>query len=1186
MKKTLRLPSVREVTQGHRMCLLLLSLLMLASVNLRAQEPSVLNNKIAYHSSNRSLSTVLKEIRAISKVRFTYNNDLISKAPSVTVDQKTGTLGDLLSKVLANTGLRFAEDLGGVVIYPEKSITPEKTVSFMVRGIVTNTANEPLQGVSVQAMTSKFGTVTTKDGIFSLIMQENEQLRISLIGMKTVLETAKRDVEFLKIIMDTAAQQIDEVVVNGYQKIDARMSTASVFKLNASDIIQGGPSSIDKMLQGRVPGLMVMNTSGGVNARPTIRLRGTSTFVGNASPLWVIDDVVRPDPVDISATQLNNVISDAQSGNFSLIGNAISGVNPYDIESITFLKDAAATAIYGVRAANGVIVVTTKKGKAGPMQVQYNTSLSFQKRPSYSTMNLMNSKERVMFSQELLDNGVVFNNSSNGLKEYVSYEGLVQSLFAKKITEDEFRIAAAKLETMNTDWFKVLFRNAFSQTHSLSLSGGAGKTTYYTSVSYTDSKGAAKLDGGKRYTIDMNLHTESGKRLTLELKVMGNYNTQRGYYSSVNPLTYALQTNRALDPSTIYPLSASTQPYAPLPPAINFNMLNEIANTENNSATRSMLGAITLMYRISRGLVFTNSSNAVVDASESMAAAYEGSYAMSFLRGWNLDFLPTDQQVGYSPLAYGGIAKIANQNMVRFSSRNMLEFSRSLFEDRDRFMITAGTEVTSTQIKGTNATQPGYFPDRGQSFFPSDMSRRQLAQYAIVNNLNNVMSLFGSATYSFNNKYVLSGIIRSDGSNRFGQYSNSKFLPNFDISGRWDLGREKWMQNIKPISGFVFRASLGTQGNVVTAVGPELIATYPQNGTGNVYTGIPFLTIKSLPYPYLRWEKTQQWNVAADVSLFDGRINFTLDYYLKKSRDLIVDKVVPAEYGIGTMYKNNGTLTNQGAELYVNVQAIRSKDFGLTLGFINSRNFNNIGATDFNNSYDSYFTGNAFVPGRAISGFYSYSYKGLSGQTGLPMFNNLDGKNYYNDDPTTFLVYSGSLQPTFTGSFSVSLKYKRFTADAFFFYSTGSHKRLNPLYNQVGNDGVPTPFGNANRELINRWKKPGDEKITDIPAVVAQNQYTQIPNFLDNVYQAYTNSDFRVIKNDYIRCTNIHLSYSVPTEYIRHMKVKNVGVSGFVSNPFVIANKKLHGQDPEIDGVGSTALPITPGYGLSLNVNF
>ncbi|NSL86978.1 SusC/RagA family TonB-linked outer membrane protein [Chitinophaga sp. Mgbs1] len=1177
--------------RGKRRCVMscmLLSLFLCFTVAAYAQQDDlVLAQKITYRAANESLAKILKDIRALSGVRFTYNNDLIRKHGGITIDVKSATLRSVLSKVLENTGIAFTEVNGGVLIYPEenKGKSADK-LHVLATGQVKAANGEPLPGVTIQAVNSRAGTVTGPDGIFSLLAEESEQLRISLIGMETIYRKAGDARSFIEVVMDTASRGIREVVINGYQKIDSRMSTAAVFKLNAAEIMQPGQPSIDQMLQGKVPGLLVMNNSGSVNARPTIRMRGTSTFVGNAAPLWVIDGVVRPDPVDISATQLNNVISDAQTGNFSMIGGAVSGLNPYDVESITFLKDAAATAIYGVRAANGVIVVTTKRGKEGPAQFSYTNSITMRQRPSYHNLHLMNSKDRVRFSRELLADSVIYGNIGGSLRESISYEGILEDLYAGIITEAEFKRRVQKLETNNTDWFKVLFRNALSMTHSLSMSGGGGKTTYYASLNYSDNRGAARLDGSKMYGASVSINTQASERLNIDLRIHGNYNRQAGYYEGVNPAQYALQTTRTITPGDFYPLGVYIGSEKPVPPPITFNMLNELASTENNSSTRSLEATLTLEYKLARGLLFRSTSNATSDASEMMSAAYDRSFYISDRRGWGIDYTPSDKQKTESQIPFGGIATTANRNTLVVTTRNMLDYTTGFFKDRDLLNVSAGNEITSATVKGVDIRETGYFPDRGMTFSPTEKGRKLFGYHTITNAVDNTMSFFGTATYSMNRRYVLSATVRSDGSNSFGQYSNARFLPNYGLAARWNAGSEAWLTNSRIISGLNFRVTYGTQGNTVKAVGPSLIASYPEGSAPpDLITGVPQLKIKSLPYPELRWEKTYQWNFGVDLSLFNGRAALTADYYMKKGKDLLVQKEIALEYGVNEMYKNGGEMTNKGLELTLNLEILRKKNMGASVRFINSRNLNRVVSSDLANDISAYLNGRAFKIGKPVSGFYSFPFTGLNPVNGAPLFRERPKTGI--TDTLSLLSYSGQLQPKFNGSFSTTFRYKNFTLNADFYYALGHQKRLDPLFNsRTGYTGVPTSFYNVSDEFNYRWRKPGDELITDIPAVYSGLPQEAIEGLKITSYVAYNQSDIRVVNNNFLRCRSLQLNYLVPAYIFKGSGIRGLSAGLNVSNVFTIANSRLRGQDPEIDGVGTSALPITRSYTFTMNVNF
>lgn len=1174
---------------------------------------SAIAQTVSVSVEKKPLKAVLKTVEQQTGYVVFAKKDFFEKTTPVSASVSNMRLTDFLNLILKDQPLNYEIKDKTIFLIPKiepvLKLNPQNNagnenlqinvqVRSEVSGIITDENYVPAQGVTVLVKGTANGTTTDKNGRYSIMAKNTDVLVFSIIGFKTIEEPIANRTK-VNVVMKGNAEAFNEVVVNGYQKMDAKMATASTFKLRAEEVIQPGVTSIDQMLQGKVPGMMVYNSSGSVNAKPTIRMRGTSTFVGNASPLWVIDNVIRPDPVDISATQLNTALSDAQSGNFSLIGSGISGVNQFDIESITFLRDAAATAIYGVRAANGVIVVTTKKGKAGPLNVSYNSNYSFRQRPTYTGLNLMNSKERVALSREMQEDGTIFLSNYNGFEEMYSYEGLTQALYARRITDEQYRSAIAQLETNNTDWFKPLFRNAFSTTQSISLSGGVGKSTYYGSVSFSDNHGSPQLDGKKLYTASLAVHTEASKRFMLDYGMTASYGQSEGYFGLTNPLKHALQTNRAIVADAVYPIRPSgLNNVFPIPPPLTFNILNEIDQAENSAATRSMMANISLSYKISKSFSFNNTSSVIMDASEQKSASYEKSYYIASFRGWNHTYNPTAAQIETSTLPYGGLATLSNQNQVAFNTRNRLTFSKELFNKRDQIIVDLGNEIASTKISGVSSTEPGYFPERGEQFFTTDRARRTYSRHAITNTLENRMSFYASAVYNFDNRYVMTGTIRTDGSNRFGQYSNARFLPNFGLSGRWNVSNEKWLMNSRAISGLAFRASFGTQGNVVQAVGPELIASYSANSAVDPVTGVPYLGIKSLPYPELRWEKTYQWNFAAEVALFDKRVNLNIDYYLKKSVDLVSSHPIPAEYGIPLMYVNSGTARNSGLEVIVDVAVIRTKNVGVSVRFLNSWNINEISETDTRNDYAAYLEGKALVPGKPRSALYSFSFNGLNPVNGLPLFNLLEPKEG-NFDPQNYLVYSGQIYPPLNGTFSPSIRFKSFSLNANFYYAFGSVKRLNPIYDQTNSGvGVPGPFYNANRELINRWRKPGDEMHTNLPALVGStlpsdlvklpvyNSRTQNTFVTYGIYKAYEMSDVRVGNSSFLRCNMMQVNYNAPAAIARKLSAKSFRVGLFVNNLFIITSKDMGGQDPEIEGIGTTALPMTRQYGLQFGFDF
>jgi hypothetical protein len=595
-------------------------------------------------------------------------------------------------------------------------------------------------------------------------------------------------------------------------------------------------------------------------------------------------------------------------------------------------------------------------------------------------------------------------------------------------------------------------------------------------------------------------------------------------------------------------------------------------------------------------LRFEHQSSAISDAAEAFSAVFEASSYAARARGWNLGDIVPEQTLKQSRLSRGGIASFSNMNSLTINTRNSLHFSKYLFKQRDQFDFTVGTEISSRQMKGHLSQEPGYFHDRGKTFYANELSRSNYSRNNLIDMLDNRIGVYANAAYNYDNRYTLGLTVRSDGSNRFGQYSNSKFLPNFGSSFRWNVTGEKWMKTTKFFNNLGLRATFGTQGNVVTQVSPNLIANFkPATEEDRNIADRPPVVIKGLPYPDLRWEKTYQWNLGLDVALLQNRVNLAVDVYGKKSVDLISSRAVPLENGVSETYVNLGDMSNGGIEITLNVVAIQKKDLGLSFMFMNSLNRNKVEDDGYRNMHTDYLYGRAILPGRPLSGFYSFSYKGLDGTTGLPTFNLMNPGKALNE-PYEYMVYSGQLEPVLFGNIAPSLRYKSFSLNTGLYYSFGASKRLNEMYrrNNVGH-GIPTPSSNTGRELIDRWRKPGDEMFTDIPVIrdMVPTEYQRLPMVLGygaqtsmSQYEMYDLSDFRVVNASFLRCKYISMAYTVPAAVIRNSAVKGVRVNFTVNNIFTIASRDLKGQDPEIDGVGSTALPIPRQYAWSIQANF
>ena len=497
-------------------------------------------------------------------------------------------------------------------------------------GKVIDKNKNPLPGVTIRLKGTSVGTATNTLGAFSLnIPHAVDTLIISFIGMKSKEVIVKKaDKKEYVITLEDEVEALDEVTVvsTGYQDIDRRRLTSAVTSIKMDDINVAGIMSVDKMLEGHIPGMIFMQNSGQAGAVPKVRIRGTSTMLGNQEPLWVLDGVVLSDPVNVDPAELNSLDF------VNLLGNAISGLNPDDIEQIDVLKDAAATAIYGTRAANGVIVITTKKGKAGPPTVTYSLSGTFNRRPYYGDREiyLMNSLERVDVSREMFERGMEFTEVVN----WVGYEAAYLDYKAGRITFPEFQELANYYETINTDWFDILCENSFSNKHTLSVTGGSSNLRYYASIGYGDERGVIKKEKNQNYTAMLKLNG-SFEKVDFQFSINGNVNERR-YTPTTNGTSvtqYAYDMSRAIpaynpDGSRWFYKRGNTKETS-----YDFNILNEMETTYQTQNTSNIQFNGNIKYRILPVLNIEGSASYSLGNTTIETVYEEDSWYVASLRG-------------------------------------------------------------------------------------------------------------------------------------------------------------------------------------------------------------------------------------------------------------------------------------------------------------------------------------------------------------------------------------------------------------------------------------------------------------------------------------------------------------------------------------------------------------------------
>lgn len=390
-----------------------------------------LDQKVTIHLEQVKVQEIFKEINKQTGLNFVYSAMQLNEIGMVSLNVKDVTVDFALKKLFEGKPFTYKFEMQSIIIR-KIEVMPKGKTSRTIRGVITDKAREPLPGVTVLLKGTSVGTASNMEGEFALeVMKDVDSLVVTFVGMKTQYVKLRPEISIYKIQMEYDVEEMDEVVITGYQTIDKRKNTSAVQTLQMDDIKVPGVTRVDQLLEGHVPGMTFMQNSGQVGAAPKLRVRGTSTILGNQEPVWVLDGIILRDPVNVSPTLANNLDF------VNLVGNAISGINPDDIERIDILKDASATALYGAKAANGVIVITTKKGKAGAPSVTYNVSGTYTRRPRYTdnSIYLMNSKERVAYSRELVEKRL----SLPDIQNYVGYEDAINKLLNGVYTYEQFQ---------------------------------------------------------------------------------------------------------------------------------------------------------------------------------------------------------------------------------------------------------------------------------------------------------------------------------------------------------------------------------------------------------------------------------------------------------------------------------------------------------------------------------------------------------------------------------------------------------------------------------------------------------------------------------------------------------------------------------------------------------------------------
>lgn len=1092
----------------------------------------------------------------------------------------------------------------------------------VVSGMVFDKTGEPLVGANVRVTLGRkvWTAQTDSKGAYRVKLPTGTStaglsISASYLGMKRQTKSGRSNLAHYDFMLDDHSQSLGEAVVTGYGTISTREKTSAITSLKMEEILMPGMTSLEQALEGRVPDMVFMQNSGEVGATARMRIRGTSTLIGNREPLWVLDGIPLSDPVDVTNEQLND------PDYINYIGNAISGINPQDIERVDVLKDAAATALYGTRAANGVIVVTTKKGEPGPPRITYNSQLKYTARPRYSDRDiyLMNSQERVQFGQELMNLHYTFPNHMT----MVGYEGAYHRFVTGQTDYNGFLTEVQRAETVNTDWFKLLTHDTFNHNHTVALSGGSETARYYASLGYNREEGVQLHHNNDRYTASLNMQTRIAKVIQANIRLNANVQKKTQLPGEIDLLGYAYGTTRALpafnnDGSYFFyqrhAYNVGTDKNEQYKYA--YNILNEIENAEKLYSSNGIMAALDLTYRFKTLLDLTLTTSYQRTHSDNSTWFGEKSNYAAQLRNAEYGQAPIPSDYGLSDMPYGGVYNTGTNVNENFTLRAQANFRHALGEKKQHLLSASlGYEMNVSNTDGFSENTRGFFKSRGLKYVnmtAEEMNRFPKYASWVAHNHPTLradkthrLSGYAIFSYSYGSLFSLSANTRFDASNKFGSRSNEKFLPVWSASGMLNL-KSLLLRQYDAVSDLRLRTSFGKTGNMVDNQTPNLLLRQESLDT---YYGENVAKVDALPNPYLRWEQTDQWNVGVDASLFDYRLTVGVDAYYKHTKDAFDNTLVSPFNGVENYVMNGSDITNSGFSINLSAYLLKTRDWSWLVSANYSVVYNSINTKTANKyKIEKYLNGTAIMDGKSIGTFYSYNFIGLDPQNGLPLFDDYrDRQHLLEGQPLDRImervgVVSGSREPNFAGSFYSTLRYQQWSLSASFNYALGNKIRKFALYKDVL-DGVSSE-NNVRKEFTKRWRKPGDERHTQLPSLISpsdpafgENRYhwsaatpaaTQgFEAFADNYWMMYDNSNARVVSGSYLRLSNLALRYQFTRKQLKGLPFSNLAFDAAMTNVFTLKSSALEGQDPTQSGFSlQTSLSLRPSFTFGLRVSF
>ena len=1044
-------------------------------LNVIAQEP-----KLSISLNKVTIKQFFNEIQRKTDYTFSYREGILNNNKDVSISVHNKNLSEILKSVLDSKGLSFSIQAKSIVITQQLQTS---TQSFTLKGKVTNSEGEPLIGVTVLAKNSKNGTATDFDGNFSIrINDKNTSLQFTYVGYKQENVQIK-DHKFITVIMEEDSHMLNEVVAVGYGVMRKSDLTGSVVRVGSKDISNIPTVRLDQALTGKASGVHITNTSGEPGAGTNILIRGGNSISASNEPLYVIDGFIG-------------------AGDLNLI-------DPNDIESVEILKDAAATSIYGARGANGVVIVTTKRGTEGRNNVTVNTYIGVQH--IAKRLEMMNAREYA----EMLNQQDVSVNQEPSIEN--------PSIYGK-----------------GTDWQDEILRMALMQNYQIAASGGNKDSRYYLSISMFDQEGVIKNSGIRRYQTRLNLDRKIGKNINIGANFQFSYSQRKPNLVSLGGFDYqssALATPPTMGIYNEYGSYAADSPSRVVSNKID-NVVAQLNERKKQEKAASVYAGIFADWEAIKGLKFKTFLG--LNASNNKTSEYKPS---------SLPTMIQNKVKGEAWINQGDSYSILWENTVNY----MKEIAKG-----HHLTVLGGYTLQTSRSEGLSLYGKNFTNDLLDWNNLSDAETKtrligsSASEWAII-------SYLGRINYSVLDRYLVTVTGRYDGSSRLGKDNRFAFFPSVAVA--WRLSEEKFMKRFSKLDNLKIRASYGLSGNQDIALYQTLPLMKQQNV---ILTDIPQVGYipDRLGNDKLKWETTAQFDFGIEASFFKSRLNIEFDTYTKRTRDLLLDVEFPYTSGFKNGFMNVGKISNRGVELMIRSTNIVTKDFSWTTEFNIARNKNKVVALGPDKDFEYTFRpGLGTHPyswlkvGQPVGAFYGYIMDGIyrtreqieagnepNASLGQKIYRDINGDGVITiEDQTTI----GDPNPDFFGGLNNTFTYKNFTLNVF-------------LQGTYGNDilsGGDFLYATVDPRFVNQYKRVKNFWSLD-------NPNAEYPKLYSN--DEYQPSTYMIHNGSHLKIKSVSLYYNLPVKKWKRNKV----ISEFQcyitgTNLFTFTSYK--GYDPEVN---------------------